>query len=71
MNFGQQLRAERLEAGLSLNQMAAKLGVTRPAVCHVEGSDNVREQTLRNWAKVLGLEVVLELKERKRRRRSK
>ena len=58
--FGAQLRVARLDQGLTLEQVAERLGVHRQAVSQWENSANLQEATVRRYASLLGLVVRLE-----------
>lgn len=55
--IGQRLKAFRLGAGLSAEQVAARLGLSRAAVYRIEGGDVVKIETLERLAAVLNTTV--------------
>lgn len=59
--FGAVLRDARETAGIGVVEMAKRLGVTRQQVWRIEISDSLREETIRGYAKALGLSPSLQL----------
>lgn len=57
IHFGDLLAAARTRAGLSQQDVADRLGVTRAAVSGVECSPHVNTRTLERFAGALGLTV--------------
>lgn len=58
-DFGSSLRRERRLAGLSVRELASRLGVTTQAVYHWEAGRSLpRLDTLRRLAEALGLDVL-------------
>jgi transcriptional regulator with XRE-family HTH domain len=55
--IGQRLRAFRLGSGLSADEVAAKIGISRTAVYRFEKGDVVKIETLSSLAELLGVSL--------------
>jgi transcriptional regulator with XRE-family HTH domain len=57
--LGEQLSLLRKTAGLSMDALAAKAGVSRMTVQRIEAGADVRLQTVQDILRVLGMELML------------
>jgi DNA-binding XRE family transcriptional regulator len=63
------LKARRIEKGLSLADVAARMGIAKPNLSRLENSRNASPtlETLHRYAKAVGMTVRVELKRVRRR----
>lgn len=57
MTIGQRVKAARLEAGLTQQQLATDAGITIPTLLNIEKEREVNLSSLTKVLKALGLEV--------------
>ena len=69
--LAQKLRKARKELGLTQKELGESIGVTRQVITRIEtGTQNVTLQTLQTLVLALNCEFLIELKQKKRSRKS-